>query len=46
MSLSDQNTIDLQATGEVPLWVNDWNAGLFDNSGSFRVKVSHQSTNF
>jgi len=39
--IGDQNTIQVQETGELQLRVNDCDSGLFDNTGSFQVKISH-----
>jgi hypothetical protein len=37
----DQNEITSPADGELQLRINDCNAGLFDNSGSFKIRISH-----
>ena len=38
--IGDSNTIEVQEGGELQLRINDCDAGLFDNSGSFRIKIS------
>lgn len=38
--IGDKNEITVSAGGELQLRINDCDSGLFDNSGSFRVKIS------
>jgi hypothetical protein len=40
-SIGDTNRITLATGGELQLRINDCDVGLFDNSGSFTVKISH-----
>lgn len=39
-AIGDRSEITLSANGELQLRMNDCDAGLFDNSGSFQVKIS------
>ena len=39
-AIGDMSEITISANGELQLRINDCDAGLFDNSGSFRVKIS------
>jgi hypothetical protein len=38
--IADKNTIEVQESGELQLRINDCDEGLFDNSGSLKVKIS------
>jgi hypothetical protein len=38
--IGDKNTIEVQESGELQLRLNDCDAGLADNSGSFRIMIS------
>ena len=38
--IGDKNTIEVPETGELRLRINDCDEGLFDNSGSLKVKIS------
>jgi hypothetical protein len=38
--IGDKNTIEVRASGELQLRINDCDSGLFDNSGSFKVRIS------
>ena len=39
-AIGDRSEITLSASGELQLRINDCDAGLFDNSGSFQVQIS------
>ncbi len=39
--IGDTNRITMSTGGELQLRINDCDAGLFDNSGSLTVKISH-----
>jgi hypothetical protein len=39
-AIGDRSEITLSANGELQLRINDCDSGLFDNSGSFQVKIS------
>lgn len=39
--IGDTNRITISTGGELQLRINDCDAGLFDNSGSLTVKISH-----
>ena len=39
-AIGDRSEIAVSANGELQLRINDCDAGLFDNSGSFQVKIS------
>lgn|GEM_PF-3190374 len=38
--IGDRNEISVATDGELQLRINDCDAGLFDNSGSLRIKIS------
>ena len=38
--IGDRSEITVSANGELQLRINDCDAGLFDNAGSFQVKIS------
>jgi hypothetical protein len=39
--IGDKNAITVTTNGELQLRINDCDAGLFDNSGSLKVKILH-----
>jgi hypothetical protein len=39
-AIGDRSEVTVSANGELQLRINDCDAGLFDNSGSFQVKIS------
>ena len=38
--IGDSHTIEVQEGGELQLRINDCDAGLFDNSGELKIKIS------
>ena len=39
--IGDKSAIEVRETGELQLRINDCDAGLYDNSGSFKIRISH-----